>query len=312
MSMFDSIQAAVNLGRLARFTSATLFPATCCLCGGPGQPLDLDLCGTCDAALPRNRVGRDWPAGLAGLGAVYAPLAYAPPVDHLVRALKYHEARVHARVLATLMLRDWRRAGVPLPDLLVPVPLHRARRSQRGFNQAELIARHLARELRVPLGNRLVERLLPTQPQSALSPLERRRNVHRAFRVLPGAAQARLAVTARVAIVDDVLTTGSTAIELARTIAACGPRVDAWVAARAMPRALPAAERVVQQHADEHRHAHELIVSERAEAAGRVAIADQPLLIDEENAGADESERVPDPELHAVAGEVQREQHHRL
>lgn len=314
MGMFESLKAIVNLTPVLRFTNTALFPPTCCLCGAAGTTPQLDLCAICERALPRDVAGSEAALRLTHVSAVIAPLAYRFPVDELIHALKYRGDRAPARVLAALIAQRVRArsiaaGGVALPELLVPVPLHPARRRERGFNQAALIARHVGRELSVRVAARATERLLATRSQTALGPAERRQNVRRAFRVAPGRAGRVLSQVRHVAIVDDVVTTGSTADELGRVLRDEGVRrIELWVVARAAtPAPLASAERGLEQHADEDGHAHVVVVEKGAKTPVGVAFANEPLLIDEEHGGAGESEQIPTVKLHALPGEVQRQ-----
>jgi ComF family protein len=107
------------------------------------------------------------------------------------------------------------------------MPLHRSRLRERGFNQAVELARPLARRLAVPLAADLVQRVRPGRPQSGLEKSRRRANVRGAF------ALRRPLDAWHVAVVDDVLTTGATAAELAGVLKAAGAeRVEVWVVAR--------------------------------------------------------------------------------
>jgi ComF family protein len=114
-------------------------------------------------------------------------------------------------------------------DAIIPVPLHRDRLMQREFNQATVFARGLARSLQAPLAERLLVRVRSTRPQVELSGSERRQNVKQAFAVTHAAALQ----DKRVLVVDDVLTTGATLGEIARTLKAAGAtRVDVFALAR--------------------------------------------------------------------------------
>ena len=236
---------------VARAGAGLLAPPTCALCSGPGQAAatsawGLDLCVHCEAACPRlsdpcPRCGLPLAPGRVRapcadcavrpppFDALWAAFAYAPPVDALVRDLKFHNALPHARVLGMLLAGHRRPAG-DLPDAVVPVPLSRERFIERGFNQATEIARHAARHLRLPLRDGLLRRLRNTPAQSGLGASDRRANLQGAF-ALVGLPPPR------VALVDDVLTTGSTASEAARLLKNAGAaRVEVWVAARVLPR----------------------------------------------------------------------------
>ncbi len=218
-----------------------LLPARCLLCGAAGHD-DLDLCRECAAELPRNRtccarcaLPLAVPAALCGScqrkpppwDAAWAPFRYGWPLDRLESRFKFGRDLAAGRSLAALWLRESR--PVPVPALLLPVPLHRRRLRQRGHNQALELARPLARALRVPLRHDLLLRQRATMAQSELDAASRRRNVRGAFALCREAA-----IPAHVAIVDDVMTTGSTLAECVRVLRRAGAgRIDVWVLARA-------------------------------------------------------------------------------
>ena len=210
--------------RLARLVAATLFPPRCTLCGFPGASLDLDLCEVCHADLP-------W---APSSGDARVALRYEHPVDELIRRLKYQGAISHARVLGVLLAEVVRGSRDELPALLIPVPLHPARWRERGFNQAAAIARYAGRQLEIPVLRHAVLRVRDTPSQTALDVTARRRNVRDAFAVRPGRSLERLRAAGHVALVDDVITTGSTANELRRVLlGARVRRVEVWAVARA-------------------------------------------------------------------------------
>jgi ComF family protein len=210
--------------RLARLVAATLFPPKCCLCGFPGVSLDLDLCSFCHADMPwHNEPASSVPA-----------LRFAPPADDLIRQLKYHGVYANARVLGVLLAHAVDERAAPLPRLLVPVPLHVARLRERGFNQAVALARYAGRMLKVPIAPGVVRRVRDTPSQTSLSVDERHRNVRGVFAVSGARALRRLSAAGHVAIVDDVITTGSTVAELKCVLLAAGcRRVDVWAVASA-------------------------------------------------------------------------------
>lgn len=172
---------------------------------------------------------------------VLAPLRYEHPVDDMIRRLKYHGAIEHARVLGVLLAAAARARAAPLPRLLVPVPLHPARLRERGFNQTYALARYAGRMLEVPYARTLLRRVRDTPSQTALDVTARRHNVRGAFAVCGPKAMQRLLAAEHVAVIDDVITTGSTAAELRAVLYAAGvSTVELWAVARALPTGLRA------------------------------------------------------------------------
>lgn len=211
--------------RLARLMAATLFPPRCCLCGFEGASLDLDLCCFCRASLPWD---------MAATRGAFCALRYEHPVDDLIQRLKYHGVLANARVLGVLLAQAVQERGHALPRLLVPVPLHLARLRERGFNQAAALTRYAARMLEIPMAFHAVRRVRNTPSQTALDMAERHRNVRGAFAVKGARALRRLLDAGHVAIVDDVVTTGSTVNALRAVLLGAGVRqVDVWAVARA-------------------------------------------------------------------------------
>jgi ComF family protein len=131
------------------------------------------------------------------------------------------------RLLGQLLAGSILASGQALPDVLVPVPLHRGRLAERGYNQALEIARVVGRALALPVDPDCCERRLATLPQAALDVGARRRNIRGAFGVRASLAWRHLA------ILDDVVTTGSTVEELARVLRRAGAeRIQVWAVAR--------------------------------------------------------------------------------
>jgi ComF family protein len=206
----------------------------CAACWAGILPITPPICDACGDPLPSWRVSsvecgrcprcRRRPARVARGRAIGA---YDGSLRAIVHALKYDGRRSIARPLAALMERH----GGDLmdgADLVVPVPLHRARKRARGFNQAAEIARHLA----VPMAHAL-ERVRPTASQTDLPAPARHRNVRGAF-----AVTARCPVRgATVVLIDDVSTTGATLDACAGALLDAGAReVRALTAARVVSR----------------------------------------------------------------------------
>src|SRR5262245_24799410 len=227
-SNVDNCRRALSAGlRAVRRTAGDLLlPPVCCLCGARGFRSGFDLCHVCARLFPVAPECR----APAGIDSVLAPFRYAYPVDHMVRALKFRGERIYARVFGELMGEACRNSTRELPDLLVPIPLHPARYRKRGFNQAEDIARFAGAHLHLPVHATLLVRSTPTREQSGLSPHARRRNVRGAFRAV------RPVAACRIALVDDVLTTGSTAAEPARVLREAGAaEIRLWTPACVVP-----------------------------------------------------------------------------
>lgn len=225
-----------------RYTGTVLdwvYPPRCLLCGAAAGPR-WGLCPGCRLALPHNDrpcVRCGVPLGRSGLCgacqseppafcATHAPFRYQAPLVHLIKGLKYSGRLMLARSLGELLAHH-----IPprnAAQRLIPVPLHSKRLRQRGFNQALEIARHVSLTLDIPLDYHCVIRTRATSPQATLPHSMRRRNVRGAFRL------RRKPPWERVAIIDDVMTTGYTANELARLFRQGGVQhVEVWVLARA-------------------------------------------------------------------------------
>ena len=239
------------------------FPWSCAVCQTPyegagplcpacsDQLADLERephCDRCAAALPMH--GSPCPycmnKGPPHFYRVVRLGPYSGPLRELVIHLKYHRKWGLGEDLADRLLRrEPVRELLNDPDvrhngLLVPVPLHWKRHFLRWYNQAEVVARHLARKCNIPLG-RPVKRTKPTEPQTALhSRARREQNLKNAFRLIdPRAVAGR-----HVVLVDDVWTTGATLQALARVLKKARPAtLSAIVLAVTDPRGHERAER---------------------------------------------------------------------
>ena len=162
------------------------------------------------------------------LRRIVAPYRYAFPVNRLIKRLKYGSDRQLARVLGTLLANAVKTQceGI-LPEVLVPMPLHASRLNERGFNQAQDIARWCAHYLGIEVSASLASRPVDTGSLAGLSRAERQHRILGAFRA------SDTLLDKHVAIVDDVLTTGASGNELAREIYDSGAAsVELWVLAR--------------------------------------------------------------------------------
>ena len=181
------------------------------------------------------------PAGVQRCGAclrhppafdrALAAVDYDHPWDGLITHFKFHAALDLADTLAATLAEAWQREPGPLPDLLLPAPLSPQRLRERGFNQAWELARRVGRRLRCRTDARLLLRIRDTAHQVDLALDRRSANVRGAFALEPLRAHAVRGL--HVTVVDDVMTTGATAGEMAAALKQAGAaRVDIWVVAR--------------------------------------------------------------------------------
>ncbi|MBI5626037.1 MAG: ComF family protein [Nitrosomonadales bacterium] len=155
--------------------------------------------------------------------------SYSFPLDKLVQAMKYGEQLALANAFAEKLALRVDQSD--LPDCIIPMPLHPAKLRERGFNQSLLLAATLARKLDIELLSSACQRVRDTPPQSALPWKERRKNVQNAFRCDVDMAGKR------VALVDDVMTTGASLNALAEAVQKRGAKnISTWVVARTLPR----------------------------------------------------------------------------
>lgn len=157
--------------------------------------------------------------GVYGFDAARSFAAYNEPMMRTVTLLKHEAIHPLARWLGA-RLAELAHEALPTfaAEVVVPVPLHLEKQRQRGFNQAELLARAVARELRLPLETRAIERRKPRPPKLRLSRHERWEVARGAYAALPGARIDKR----RVMLVDDVFTTGATLDSCARALRLAG------------------------------------------------------------------------------------------
>ena len=193
------------------------FGSCCQICLMPLPPQAGVACAQCLAGVAYNRI--------------VAISPYVAPLSHLISQFKYHQNLKLSKTLGTLLATCVHHYSLRRPQLLLPVPLHKRRIQQRGFNQAVEIGRVLAAQTKIPLDNHCVIKMKETPPQTALSRRQRGQNIKGAFslRHLPSVQS--------VAIIDDVVTTGATISEIASLLRRSGvSHIEAWVLARTTPK----------------------------------------------------------------------------
>ena len=231
-----------------------VYPQQCALCGAGGWQ-DRDLCRDCYEELPVSHgacricaiplpvvVENNEEKQLLVCGqcqqqsrqydTCHSAFIYQSPIDKLIHQLKFRHKLHLATLLGNLMAEALEKRltdSKHLPDCIIPVPLHKSRLRERGFNQALELARPIAHRFNVPLLPNYCVRNKATLPQSDLPAEERLKNIKGGFTV------QRNFSARHVAIVDDVMTTGSTVEVLAETLKESGVQtVDVWICARAI------------------------------------------------------------------------------
>ena len=208
-----------HVDRIVKALSYQFFPAQCVRCQNPGLP-NLDICVDCKAGLPAAPKPKSAPHG-----RVYAGFASAEPVDAMIQGFKFNDQLHLGRLLARLALPVF---ADETPSALIPIPLHRKRLRQRGFNQAAELAKFRSRQYSIPVLPNALQRIRATAVQSTLPGNERLANV-------AGAFAAKGILPAHVALVDDVYTTGATCQAAAEALLQYGvKRVDVWCLARVL------------------------------------------------------------------------------
>jgi len=219
-----------------------LLPQSCFLCGNTAQHA---LCQPCANDLPRpitacRCCGVDLTEELICGQCLQTPppyqrtqavFSYRYPVDKLIQAAKFKNNLAILHYLAQQMAQHF--VIESPPDVIIPVPLHRQRLRQRGYNQALELAKVIARKTAIPLNHHRCQRTKNTPPQTLQKSLKaRQQNIQGAFQVAPLPLHWHYLV-----LIDDVVTTGATVKALAQALIEVAPeqiqRIDIWCCARA-------------------------------------------------------------------------------
>ena len=199
----------------------TMLPAInqqCFQCGLP-----LNMVDTIDHSLRCGQCLKSPPA----FDLCISPYHYALPINQFITQLKFRNQLHYANILADLLIAKIDQHSENLPECIIPVPLHRNRLRQRGFNQALEIARPIAKKYTIKLDTHSCTRIISTPPQMEQDKKTRQKNIHNAFKVAPEFHYKDIA------IVDDVMTTGHTLNELSRVLREQGvKRIQVWAVAR--------------------------------------------------------------------------------
>ncbi|MEE2731043.1 MAG: ComF family protein [Pseudomonadota bacterium] len=221
----------------------------CLLCHGLTHPKQ-DLCHSCRHDLPWNqhhceRCGEPWPTPFQGLcqpcvseepyfDQCFAPFRYGFPIDQLILQGKGGKRAELLFTLGRLLAEALVQHRIPLPDAIIPVPLHPHKQQKRGYNQAGVLAQVVGRTLAVPVRHDLLLKIREPGDQKSLSRSGRQHNIQRAFRVQRSQLKICTPPLRHIVLLDDVITTGSTINQLAKQLRSSGvERVDGWALARA-------------------------------------------------------------------------------
>ncbi|HOY68821.1 MAG TPA: hypothetical protein PLP29_18225 [Candidatus Ozemobacteraceae bacterium] len=217
------------LKRIATWLEAAIesvMPFSCHVCRQP-TPLGRVLCDACDRAIQGRLHVPEPVADVACRCPILAMGSYEPPLSEAIKAVKYRPSTRLLEHLAGAITRV--AAGLPRerrPQVLIPVPLHPSREAARGFNQARLLADLLGAAWDAPVSPAIV-RIRQTRPQAECGEDERATNPVGAFALAEGLVPAAFAGK-RLAIIDDVATTGATLDACAEAAARLRP---AWLQA---------------------------------------------------------------------------------
>lgn len=216
---------------LAKANACASTPGQLCIHCYTALPWNRPCCPTCATPLQSDQACAACRDQRPPFTRAIAPLRFEAMVQTWLHKLKFHHGAIEARVLGGLLaaaVQDGYRAQ-SLPEVIVPVPLSLRRLARRGHNQALTIATRVAGRLGLPLARVAVRRTRHTPPQTARGRDARQRNLAEAF-------TSKAWCGTRVAVVDDVMTTGATAAEMAQTILDAGATdVHIWVTARTPP-----------------------------------------------------------------------------
>ena len=224
-----NLSALVQSGLLWDF----FFPPVCNLCEHPLAKGDLLFCGRCWDNCEVARAS-DLPSFKSVDRCAAAFLMHHRPEDPvraIVHSLKYDGRRILAGSISQRWARCFPSDLLHEDAVWIPVPQYWARRLQRGFNQSLLLAKGLQKELGIAIETRLLYRIKHTRSQTRLTPAQRRANVRGAFRV-----SKKRPVPDSIVLIDDVITTGATMEECARTLKKAGAK---WIGAVAFAKAKP-------------------------------------------------------------------------
>ncbi|MBL1320639.1 MAG: ComF family protein [Methylophaga sp.] len=198
-----------------------------CLCQACSEQLPLlgHACPRCASPLQQTMLCGHCLNKPPEQDASFSLFRYRSPIDRLIVDLKYHDTLVLSQFFATQMAEQLKKR--PLPQLLIPIPLHPRRLRERGYNQSLELAKQLSKQLNIPVRHDILMRIKDTPPQASLPFAERKNNMKKAFQI------NNTNIPNHIALIDDVLTTGHTVNFAAKVLHEMGVKtIEVWTIAR--------------------------------------------------------------------------------
>jgi len=233
------LQSRITPAKIKDFILDTLFPISCLSCGKPDEWICekcLDrislkreqVCPICEkATTPDGRVCFKCKKKYSIDGVLTAASYKNKLVSGATHYYKYRFIEDLKTPLGKLLIKAFFNSELPLPDLIIPVPLHKRRLRWRGFNQAGLLAKYLSFHLtpgfEIPILDNLIIRQKYTSPQMKIkNRMRRRKNMQDAFKI--NSSERKRTKEKRILLVDDIATTGSTLFECAKVLKKSGAK----------------------------------------------------------------------------------------
>ena len=201
--------------------------STCCL------PINLEkqkteevnlICGECIARPP-------------SFTRTLCPFKYEFPIKHIIRQIKYSKQQYWIKALSWAFIQEcseeFLKSTFAMPDLLIPIPIHKSKRKIRTFNQAELIATAISRNTGIPFSSKILLKSTPTNTQAQLNKQERMKNLKDSFYISKKSLKRGHLIGKHIALIDDVMTTKATCELASKLLLDHGVKqVDVWCLAR--------------------------------------------------------------------------------
>lgn len=224
-------------GRINDFILDTLFPVSCISCGKDDEWIcekclnkisfkNIQVCPYCEKRITPNGYTCFECKKKYSLDGLLVAASYKDKfVSQAIHLYKYRFAEKISEPLGKIILESLRQSEMPLPDMIIPIPLHPRRLRWRGFNQSELLAEYLGQKITpgfpIEVSNNLIRRIRYTEPQMKIkNKLQREKNIRNAFEITQ--KNSDKIKNKRVLLVDDVITTGATIFECAKMLKKSG------------------------------------------------------------------------------------------